>query len=97
MLFFRELYRSIGDSRVAEYILEQPTGRREKVTMFENLFNGIDYKIVRRRIGEEHDGWMMLDPADTLEGAYAICKKDWDFGWSLRGITPSRQINVIPP
>jgi hypothetical protein len=63
--------------------------------MFENLFNGIDYKIIRRRIGAEHPGWMSLDPADTLERAYAICKKDWDVYWSLCGIAPSRQIRVL--
>jgi hypothetical protein len=65
--------------------------------MFENLSNGIDYKIMRRRIGAEHDGWTKLDPAETLERAYAICKKNWDFYWSLCGFSPSRQINVIPP
>jgi len=88
--------RSINP-RAVGYILSEDkwSDGQRKVTMFETLFNGTTYRIVRRRIGAGHQGWMNLDPADTLERAYAICKKDWDFYWSLCGVAPSRQMAVI--
>jgi hypothetical protein len=71
----------------------QAGASKGKETMLEILFNGIDYKIVP--IGMDHDGWMTIDSAGSLEEAHAKCKRDWDFFWNLCGLVPSRRTSVI--
>jgi hypothetical protein len=60
--------------------------------MFDVLFDGAEYRVVP--IGSDCPGWMTLDPANTIQQAYSIAKKDWDHFWRHCGIVPFRKLIV---